>query len=162
MEPLAVLGIILIIAGFVLVGIEMVMPGFGAPGITGIICLVGGILCTAKNLEQGLTITVLVVVVLAVMLTIAMTLFKRVKTPFVLDTEIKAEKGYINASDLEYLVGKEGIAVTDLRPAGKCDIEGVEFDVRTEGRYIERGNKVKISRIHEHMIIVKESEGVLC
>ena len=162
MEPLAVLGIILIIAGFVLVGIEMVMPGFGAPGITGIICLVGGILCTAKNLEQGLTITVLVVVVLAVMLTIAMTLFKRVKTPFVLDTEIKAEKGYINASDLEYLVGKEGIAVTDLRPAGECDIEGVEFDVRTEGRYIERGNKVKISRIHEHMIIVKESEGVLC
>lgn len=162
MEPLAVLGIILIIAGFVLVGIEMVMPGFGAPGITGIICLVGGILCTAKDLEQGLTITVLVVVVLEVMLTIAMTLFKRVKTPFVLDTEIKAEKGYINASDLEYLVGKEGIAVTDLRPAGKCDIEGVEFDVRTEGRYIERGNKVKISRIHEHMIIVKESEGVLC
>ena len=162
MEPLAVLGIILIIAGFVLVGIEMVMPGFGAPGITGIICLVGGILCTAKDLEEGLTVTVLVVVVLAVMLTIAMTLFKRVKTPFVLDTEIKAEKGYINASDLEYLVGKEGIAVTDLRPAGKCDIEGVEFDVRTEGRYIERGNKVKISRIHEHMIIVKESEGVLC
>lgn len=162
MEPLAVLGIILIIAGFVLVGIEMVMPGFGAPGITGIICLVGGILCTAKDLEQGLTITVLVVVVLSVMLTSAMTLFKRVKTPFVLDTEIKAEKGYINASDLEYLVGKVGTAVTDLRPAGKCDIEGVEFDVRTEGRYIERGNKVKISRIHEHMIIVKESEGLLC
>ena len=156
MEPLAVLGIILIITGFVLVGIEMVVPGFGAPGITGIICLVGGILFTAKDVEQGLTITVLVVVVLAVMLTIAMTVLKRVKAPFILDTEIKAEKGYINAEDLEYLVGKEGIAVTDLRPAGKCDIEGVEFDVRTEGRYIERGSKVRISRIHEHMIIVKE------
>ena len=157
MEPLAMLGIGLLIAGFILVGIEMIMPGFGAPGITGIICLVGGILCTAGDLEQGLTITVIVVVILAVMLTIAMTLFKRVKTPFILDTEIKAEKGYINASDLEYLVGKEGTAVTDLRPAGKCDIEGVEFDVRTEGRYIERGGRVRISRIHEHMIIVKEA-----
>lgn len=156
MEPLAVLGLILLIAGFILVGIELLIPGFGAPGITGIICLVGGILCTAKDIEEGLTITVIVVVVLAVMVTLAMTLFKRVKTPFILDTEIKAEKGYINAADLEYLVGKTGIAVTDLRPAGKCDIEGVEFDVRTEGRYIERGGKVRISRIHEHMIIVKE------
>lgn len=156
MEPLAVLGLILLIAGFVLVGIELLIPGFGAPGITGIICLVGGILCTAKDIEEGLTITVIVVVVLAVMVTLAMTLFKRVKTPFILDTEIKAEKGYINAADLEYLVGKTGTAVTDLRPAGKCDIEGVEFDVRTEGRYIERGGKVRISRIHEHMIIVKE------
>ena len=156
MEPLAILGIILFIAGFVLVGVEFVMPGFGVPGITGILCLGGGILCTAKDVEQGLTITLIIVVVLAVMLTIAMTFFKRVKTPFVLDTEIKAEKGYINAADLEYLVGKEGTAVTDLRPAGKCDIEGVEFDVRTEGRYIERGGKVRISRIHEHMIIVKE------
>lgn len=156
MEPLAVLGLILLIAGFILVGIELLIPGFGAPGITGIICLVGGILCTAKDIEEGLTITVIVVVVLAVMVTLAMTLFKRVKTPFILDTEIKAEKGYINAADLEYLVGKTGTAVTDLRPAGKCDIEGVEFDVRTEGRYIERGGKVRISRIHEHMIIVKE------
>jgi len=156
MEPIAVLGLILLIAGFILVGIELLVPGFGAPGITGIICLMGGILCTARDIEEGLTITVIVVVVLAVMVTIAMTLFKRVKTPFILDTEIKAEKGYINAADLEYLVGKEGTAITDLRPAGKCDIEGVEFDVRTEGRYIERGGKVRISRIHEHMIIVKE------
>lgn len=156
MEPIAILGLILLIAGFILVGIELLVPGFGAPGITGIICLVGGILCTAGDVEEGLTVTVIVVVVLAVMVTLVMTLFKRVKTPIILDTEIKAEKGYINATDLEYLVGKEGIAVTDLRPAGKCDIEGVEFDVRTEGRYIERGGKVRISRIHEHMIIVKE------
>lgn len=156
MEPVAVLGLILLIAGFILVGIELLVPGFGAPGITGIICLMGGILCTARDIEEGLTITVIVVVVLAVMVTIAMTLFKRVKAPFILNTEIKAEKGYINATDLEYLVGKEGTAITDLRPAGKCDIEGVEFDVRTEGRYIERGGKVRISRIHEHMIIVKE------
>lgn len=156
MEPLVVLGIILLIAGFILVGIEMVMPGFGAPGISGIVCLVGGIVLTAKSVEEGLTITVIVVVILAVMMTIAMVLLKRVKSPIILDTEIKGTKGYISVSDLEYLVGKEGIAVTDLRPAGKCSIEGVEFDVRTEGRYIMRGDKVRISRIHENMIMVKE------
>lgn len=156
MEPLVILGIILIIAGFILVGIEMAVPGFGAPGISGIVCLVGGVVLTAEDIEHGLTITLVVVVILAVMMTVAMVLFKRVKSPVILDTEVRSTEGYISVSDLEYLVGKEGTAVTDLRPAGKCSIEGVEFDVRTEGRYIMRGDRVQISRIHENMIMVKE------
>ena len=156
MEPVVTLGIVLLIIGFILVGIEMVVPGFGAPGISGIVCLIGGIIFTAKNIEEGLTITVIVVVILAVMMTVVMVFLKHVKSPIILDTEIKSPQGYISVSDMEYLVGKEGMAVTDLRPAGKCDIEGVEFDVRTEGRYIMRGNKVIISRIHENMIMVKE------
>ena len=156
MEPLVALGIVLFIAGFILVGIELAVPGFGAPGISGIVCLVGGIICTADNIEEGLTMTVIVVVILAVMLTVAMVFLKHVKSPVILDTEIKSTKGYISVSDMEYLVGKEGTAVTDLRPAGKCSIEGVEFDVRTEGRYVMRGDKVIISRIHENMIMVKE------
>ena len=156
MEPLVILGIILIIAGFILVGIEMAVPGFGAPGISGIVCLVGGVVLTAEDIEHGLTITLVVVVILAVMMTVAMVLLKRVKSPVILDTEVRSTEGYISVSDLEYLVGKEGTAVTDLRPAGKCSIEGVEFDVRTEGRYIMRGDRVQISRIHENMIMVKE------
>ena len=156
MEPLVILGIILIIAGFILVGIEMAVPGFGAPGISGIVCLVGGVVLTAEDIEHGLTITLVVVVILAVMMTVAMVLFKRVKSPVILDTEVRSTEAYISVSDLEYLVGKEGTAVTDLRPAGKCSIEGVEFDVRTEGRYIMRGDRVQISRIHENMIMVKE------
>ena len=156
MEPLVILGIILIIAGFILVGIEMAVPGFGAPGISDIVCLVGGVVLTAEDIEHGLTITLVVVVILAVMMTVAMVLLKRVKSPVILDTEVRSTEGYISVSDLEYLVGKEGTAVTDLRPAGKCSIEGVEFDVRTEGRYIMRGDRVQISRIHENMIMVKE------
>ena len=70
--------------------------------------------------------------------------------------ELSAEHGQLNASDLEYLVGKEGVASTDLKPAGKCDIEGVEFDVRAEGRYIEKGTKVRINRIYENTIMIKE------
>ena len=43
METIVVFGIILLIAGFVLIGIELVVPGFGLPGISGIVCLVAGI-----------------------------------------------------------------------------------------------------------------------
>ncbi len=154
METLTIVGLVLLIAGFVLVGIELVVPGFGFPGISGIICLVAGILLTAQSVEQGLTITIVVVVVLAVMVTVAMVFLKKAKSPIVLQEEIKTD--YLNASDLEYLVGKEGIAVTDLKPAGKCDIDGIEFDVRAETYYTTRGAKVRISRIHENTIMVKE------
>lgn len=156
MDTLVVLGILLLVAGFILVGIEMVIPGFGAPGISGIVCLIGGILLTAKNIEQGLTITMIVVVLLAVMMVIVLLTLKRVKPPFVLEDELKAEQGFLNSADLEYLVGKEGIAATDLKPIGKCSIEGVEFDVRAESRYIAKGTKIKISRIHENTIMIKE------
>ena len=158
MDGLLVIGILLLIAGFILVGTEMILPGFGVPGISGIICLVAGILLTADTIEEGLTITLVVIVLLAVMFTIILALLhmKKIKPPIVLQEELKAEKGYLSSSDLEYLVGKEGVTVTDLRPAGKCNIDGVEFDVRSEGKYIARGSNVRISRIQGNTLIIKE------
>lgn len=43
MDTLMIVGIILFIAGFILIAVEMVVPGFGAPGISGIACLVIGV-----------------------------------------------------------------------------------------------------------------------
>lgn len=158
MDGLLMIGILLLVAGFVLVGVEMVLPGFGTPGIIGGVCLVGGIFCAADDVEQGLTITVIVVMLLAIMFAIILALFhmKKIKPPIVLQEELKAEKGYLSSSDLDYLVGKEGIASTDLRPAGKCDIDGVEFDVRSEGYYIAKGSKVQIIRVQGNTLIIKE------
>ena len=158
MDGLMMIGILLLLAGFILVGVEMVIPGFGAPGMIGGVCLLGGIFCTADDVEQGLTITVIVVILLAIMFAVVLSLFhmKKIKSPIVLKEELKADKGYLSASDLEYLVGKEGIASTDLRPAGKCDIDGVEFDVRSEGYYIAKGSKVQIIRVQGNTLIIKE------
>lgn len=157
MEVLEILGLVLLVVGFVLVGVELIVPGFGLPGIGGILCLGAGILLTADSLEQGITITIIVVVILAVMVTVGLTLLKKVKPPFVLTDELKADRGFLNNQDLDYLIGKCGLAATDLRPSGKCDIEGVEFDVRTEGKYIKKGMPIKIKRIHENTIIVQEN-----
>ena len=156
MDSFMAIGILLLITGFILVGVEMVLPGFGAPGISGIVCLIGGILFTAKTIEEGLTITVIVIVILAIMFTIVLTLFKRVKAPIVLDEDLKGNHDFLNESDLEYLVGRRGIAITDLRPSGKCKIEDIEFDVRAENGYIKKGSQVRISRIHENTIMIKE------
>lgn len=157
MNTVMVIGIILLIAGFVLVGIEMVVPGFGAPGISGIICLVAGVFLTADTIEEGIFITVVVIVILGILMTIIMGFLsqKKFRSPIVLDEDLKAGAP-ISSSDLDYLLQKEGRATTDLKPAGKGDFEGIELDIFSEGPYIKKGSPIVISRINENRLMVKE------
>lgn len=152
-----IIGIILLIAGFVLVGIELVVPGFGAPGISGIICLVAGVFLTADTVETGIFITVVVIVLLGILMTIIMGFLsqKKFKSPIILDDDLKAGAP-ISSSDLEYLLHKEGIASTDLKPAGKGGFEGIELDIFSEGPYIKKGSPIVISRISQNRLMVKE------
>lgn len=157
MDGVMIIGIILLIAGFVLVGIEMVVPGFGAPGISGIICLVAGVFLTADTIEAGIFITVVVIVILGILMTVIMGFLsqKKFRSPIVLDEDLKAGAP-INSSDLDYLLQKEGTASTDLKPAGKGDFEGIELDIFSEGPYIKKGSPIVISRINENRLMVKE------
>ena len=92
MNTVMIIGIILLIAGFILVGIEMVVPGFGAPGIAGIICLIAGVVLTADSVETGIFITVVVIVILGILMTIIMGFLsqKKFKSPIILDEDLKA------------------------------------------------------------------------
>lgn len=157
MDVVMIIGLILLIAGFVLAGIEMVVPGFGAPGICGIICLVAGVFLTADSVEAGIFITVVVIVILGILMTVIMGFLsqKKFKSPIVLDEDLKAGVP-ISSSDLEYLIWKEGKASTDLKPAGKGNFEGIELDIFSEGPYIKKGTSIVISRINENRLMVKE------
>ncbi|MDE6972133.1 MAG: serine protease [Lachnospiraceae bacterium] len=157
MDAVMIIGLILLIAGFVLAGIEMVVPGFGAPGICGIICLVAGVFLTADSVEAGIFITVVVIVILGILMTVIMGFLsqKKFRSPIVLDEDLKAGVP-INSSDLEYLIWKEGKASTDLKPAGKGNFEGIELDIFSEGPYIKKGTSIVISRINENRLMVKE------
>ena len=57
---------------------------------------------------------------------------------------------------MEYLIGKTGVAATDLRPGGKGSFDGIYFDVLSEGMYVKKGQGIKITRIKDNKIIVME------
>ena len=158
MTPFEIIGIVLLIVGFVLAGIEMAVPGFGLPGISGIISLVLGIIFTADTVSEGIIMAIIVIVILGIMLAVAMTILgsKKVKSPMVLREDVKGEQGFLESSDLEYLVGKEGVAATDLRPAGKGNFDGIEFDILSGGSYIKKGQSIKISKVKDNKLIVIE------
>lgn len=157
MTTLEIIGIVLLLAGFVLVGIEMAVPGFGLPGISGIISLVLGIIFTADSVASGIIMAIIVIIILAIMLVVAMTILgsKKIKSPIVLNADVKGEQGFLESSDLEYLVGKEGIATTDLRLAGKGRFDGIDFDILSGGSFINKGQKIIISRIKDNKLVVE-------
>lgn len=51
--------------------------------------------------------------------------------------------------------GREGVAVTDLRPAGIVIIDGRKVDVVTAGDLIARGRRVRVARVEGNRVVVR-------
>ena len=154
------LGIALIILGFICAAFEMSVPGFGIPGVAAVICMVVGIFFTADTVLEGIFIALIILVLLGAMLVIILWLFAKgkLRSPLILREEQKKEQGYIGSSDLTYLLGKKGTAITDLRPSGAGDFDGVRFDVLSEADYIEKGKALEIVKVNGSKLIVKQAE----
>lgn len=161
MDVLNIAGSILLIAGFILVGIEMVLPGFSVPGVSGIVCLVTGVLLLADSVMEAAVITIAVLVLLGILMAVILGLLSRgkLKSPLILEEEQKRAEGYLSSGDLQYLLGKQGTAATDLRPAGIGKFDGINFDVMSEGNYILKGTEIEIMKVEGSKLLVREKGG---
>lgn len=157
LDGLTLFSILLLVVGFVLVGIELTAPGISLPGISGILCLGIGVILIADTIEEGVMIALCILVILGIMLGIALWLLSKGKLvkPMILMDEQKKAQGYMSSNDLEYLLGKEGIALTDLRPSGIGDFEGISFDVISDGQYILKGSEIIIYKVKGSKLVVK-------
>ena len=75
---------------------------------------------------------------------------------FVLAIEEKKEAGFASHSTSVELVGREGVAITTLRPAGTAKIDGNRVDVVSDSEYIEKGQKIKVIAVEGIRVVVKE------
>ena len=93
MDGFMILGIVLLAAGFLFVGIETLIPGFGAPGILGGCCLVAGVFLIADSVQEAVIIVAVVLLLLAVLIFTLVTLLAkgRLKTPIILNDKMNKE-----------------------------------------------------------------------
>lgn len=61
--------------------------------------------------------------------------------------------------DVSGFLGKEGKAVTLLRPVGDVDFNGVRMQASSDGPFIEKGTKVRVTEAQANRIIVSVVEG---
>jgi len=166
--------IILFVLGLGLLMLELfVIPGFGLAGIAGIAAIMISLaLALVKNIDgfdfsfvpAREIASAFLMVSGTMVLGIVMLLFAsknisqtRIFKRLALNSEQTKEQGFvISASSEKVNLGKEGVVIADLRPAGKIEIDEVQFDAQSDGEYLSVGTKVKVKgQQGAYLIVVK-------
>jgi len=153
------LHICLFVLGILLMILEIFVPG-GIVGGLGFISIVAGLVMAAYDTKQGLAslgIAVLVTVIVAFAL-IKKYGIKGLISRFVLGDVQRNEAGYVAPKDQRHLLGKEGIALTPLRPAGVVKIEGRRIDAVSGGGFIAAGTPITVIQVEGSRVVVQEQE----
>jgi len=151
--------IILFVIGLLLLLAEIFfIPGFGLAGIGGIAAILTSIFLTFGNIVQA-TYSILIalgVSIIGLLLLIKYIPSTRTWRKFVLSTEQKKELGYtVGTKDLTRLNGKEGIAITPLRPSGIVEVNGKKLNALTQGEYVDSNTRIKIISVEGNKIVVE-------
>ena len=163
--------IIIFVIGLILIGLEIfVIPGFGVAGISGISLIVLG-LCLALLNNTNFSfeevempdvtrsiLTVLSGVILGFFSMLYLSskigekgIFRKIALTTDLENSVSVE------SETKTLVGFEGEAVTVLRPSGKVIVENNIYDAISETGFIEKGTKIKVSKVENTQVYVVEN-----
>lgn len=149
---------LMLVAGFALVVVEMYLPGFGLPGISGFLLLVGGVIALRPTPFQALLISIVIVVLLCIVLSLCIHSASKgriSKSKYILrETSIAQESG---DNALSYYVGQTGKAVTVLRPAGIGEFSGVKLNVVSDGEFIAAGEPIRVESVEGNRICVKKA-----
>ena len=151
------LPLILLLIGCGLIILEMFIPGFGLPGISGIAVTVFGIVIMADTVLQGLLIALAVIAVLCVAFSIAIhsTANGKIARSKLVLNSVATDASRENA--LEYYRDKVGAAVTPLSPVGIGEFEGIRLNVLSDGEFIDAGERVKVVKVEGKRIYVRKN-----
>lgn len=153
--------LIMLLLGVGLLVVEMYIPGFGAPGILGSVLLVLGFVLLKPTLAQGLLLFVILAAILCVALSICLYSASKgrlSKSKLVLnDVAVPPEAAENN--DLNYFIGREGVAHTALRPAGIGEFDGVKLNVVSDGEFIRQGQPIRVQSVAGNRIVVTIKEN---
>jgi len=154
--------IILIALGLILLLVEIfILPGFGAAGIPGIICILGGItwIVLTEGWQLGLSVAGVTVIIIIPLAILAFWLVPRTKVgkTMILNTTERSEDGFQAPSrELEKLIGKSGTAITPLRPAGAAMIQGIRVDVVSQGDFIAKDSEIEVIGVEGNRVVVRD------
>ncbi len=159
-EELLLLGL-----GAIAIAVEvLVLPGFGVAGILGVVAVGAAIVLAMMGAAPTMRDVFQAVAVLSASLAITAALAYawlrhlpssgRFSGLFLRGGMAQAD-GYISAAPREDLVGRDGVALTDLRPAGTAQFGSERVDVVTEGEYVAQGSTVRVIRSEGYRHVVR-------
>ncbi len=146
-----------LVLGAGLIIAELFMPGFGLPGVAGLVLIAAGI--AAIWLESGALVAIATLLVVIALLAVCISCVMRSacngegSRVFLKDKEELRTR-----EDMKVLVGRRGRTASVLRPSGIGDFDGVRLNVVTEGSFIERDMPIEIVSVDGARIVVRASQ----
>lgn len=166
--------ILLFVIGLILIALEIfVVPGFGITGISGItLTFAGLVLSLIKNVgfsfdhvNMNDLLIALITVFTGTLLGIGVAIYLSQKmftaqtgqfSHLSLHEVMSLKEGYLGVDpQLLHLKGKKGIAITTLRPSGKINIEGKNYDALAEAGMIDKGTGIVVTRVEAAQLYVE-------
>lgn len=139
---------------------EAFIPGFGVFGVLGIAGILAALLFSSRDIVSFLTVLGVSIMGSAVLLPVVYYLLKKsgLLRKVALAEGMLPEKGYVSHEHIPSLLGKKGVALTVLRPAGVARIGGEKHSVISSGSFIPQGTNIKVVEHTPGRIVVDEDE----
>ena len=161
---------LLLVIGLAALAIEiLVLPGFGVAGVIGAVCIVVAVVLaltgtspTPNDLAQALAIVAASAVICAA---VVYTWVRHLPSSdrfsgLLLKGAGHRTEGFVTAPARPELVGRQGTAVTDLRPSGTAAFGEERLDVVTEGEYLSQGTLIEVTRSDGYRHVVRAARGL--
>lgn len=157
--------IVCLIVGLVALFVEIFEPGFGFFGISGVVLLIMAIILravSAKEEDYVLLQTFQLILFIFILSAGAFTLFlvgnkkNWWKRTSLYQLKTAVDVNYSHGTDnYSNLIGKIGVAITDLRPIGKMLLDDKTYDVVADRLFIDNGKNVQVIATEGIKIVVK-------
>jgi len=150
--------LLMLLAGVVLLAVEVfVIPGFGWTGVLGLLAAIGAVILALSPGPADAALTFGIVISSLTLLGIALWhVGSRLRAGHpLLGGMLRRDEGYIASLPRPELEGLDGIALTDLRPAGTAQIGDERLDVVSEAGWISAGSPVRVLRAEGYRHVVR-------
>lgn len=147
---------LLVLFGLLLIFLEFFVPG-GILGLAGALFLCISLISfavTSDSLLATLLYTFIVLALLGFLIRFALWRIRKTSGDKTIYSD-DDQQGFVASSFNEEAIGKEGIALTDLKPSGKIRVNGQDLQATSEMGYVTKGTHIVVVRGEGAHVIVK-------
>jgi membrane-bound ClpP family serine protease len=145
--------IVLVLLGLALLVAEVIfIPGTTLVGLLGIAFAGLGVFLGFSAYGAGVGLWLLIGTSVVAIASVLLSIRNKSWKNFSLDKSIDSR---VNEDDVMVQVGARGVTVSNLRPSGNAEFNGVVFEVRSHGQHLEVGTPVRVSRVEDRTIFVE-------
>ena len=156
----SVFHIAVFLGGVLCIVVEMLMPTVGLLAGVGVAAMLYSVvLALGGDINALYAMLISFVVAIAVFAVIVKKLpSSRLWKKIVLSDASTTDRGYVSTRTQAELIGRTGVVLTELRPSGTVQLDGVPVDVVSEGAFLPKGTVVRVTAVQGSRVVVRRVE----